>query len=64
MYHKEEISQKARIEKLQQDNADIHDIRKQYEVLEETLTIIPDCRKRLASARQDLEVMLVLFKWQ
>lgn len=60
-YQKEEQSQRNRIEKLKAAKADEHDVKKQYEVLEETLKMIPDCKQRLLSARSELEQLLVCY---
>jgi tubulin-specific chaperone A len=60
MYQKEYEKQQDRIAKLVQDNADVHDIRKQNEVLDETTMMIPDCKKRLAKAFKELQDMLVI----
>lgn len=49
-YLKELEVQKNRIAKL----TDEYDIRKQNEVLQETIQMIPDCKKRLENARMDL----------
>ncbi|KAI8138001.1 tubulin binding cofactor A [Fennellomyces sp. T-0311] len=54
-YGKEAEQQQKRIDKLIAENADEADVRKQKEVLEETLQMIPDVKKRFAKAYQDLE---------
>ncbi|KAI9105957.1 tubulin-specific chaperone A [Phlyctochytrium arcticum] len=53
-YKKEYAAQEARIAKLVADGADEHDVRKQQEVLEETNQMLPDCRRRITSAHNDL----------
>ncbi|KAJ3310869.1 hypothetical protein HDV04_004562 [Boothiomyces sp. JEL0838] len=58
MYEKEAQKQRDHIQKLQDQNADIHDINKQKEVLEETLMMLPDTKKRLFAAYKDLVEML------
>jgi tubulin-specific chaperone A len=60
MYQKEYETQKAHIAKLIATNADIHDIRKQNEVLDETSMMLPDCKQRLVKAFKELQDMLVL----
>ncbi|KAI3659709.1 hypothetical protein MP638_005183 [Amoeboaphelidium occidentale] len=57
-YLKEEETQKKRIERIKSEGADEHDIRKQYEVLQETEVMIPDCKKRLQKAKFELEKLL------
>ncbi|KAJ3063084.1 hypothetical protein HDU98_001052 [Podochytrium sp. JEL0797] len=54
-YEKEAVTQQARIDKLVAAEEDDHTVRKQKEVLEETTTMIPDCKNRLGAARADLE---------
>ncbi|ORZ03063.1 tubulin binding cofactor A [Syncephalastrum racemosum] len=54
-YGKEAEDQQKRIDKLVQAKADDADIRKQKEVLDETLQMIPDVKRRLAAAYKDLE---------
>ncbi|KAI8579287.1 hypothetical protein K450DRAFT_175207 [Umbelopsis ramanniana AG] len=63
-YGKELESQQKRIDKLIADGADEADVRKQKEVLEETVQMIPDVKRRLAAAVQELSTMVVrkLFK--
>ncbi|KAJ3273147.1 hypothetical protein HDV01_004787 [Terramyces sp. JEL0728] len=58
MYEKEAEQQRLHIQKLKDQDADIHDINKQNEVLEETLIMLPDCKKRLFTAYKDLVEML------
>ncbi|GAA5809974.1 hypothetical protein MFLAVUS_003389 [Mucor flavus] len=57
-YAKEAITQQERIDKLIAEGADEYDVRKQKEVLGETLQMIPDVKKRLANAYQDLQNQL------
>lgn len=54
VYQKEAVQQKARIEKLKAAGEDDHVLRKQEEVLQESLMIIPDCQRRLAKAFEEL----------
>ncbi|KAJ3299475.1 hypothetical protein HDV03_003005, partial [Kappamyces sp. JEL0829] len=58
MYEKESTQQKERIAKLVENGADIHDIRKQQEVLDETTQMLPDCKVRLAKAHRELAEMI------
>ncbi|KAI8047959.1 tubulin binding cofactor A [Gilbertella persicaria] len=57
-YAKEAEMQQKRIDKLIAENADEADIKKQKEVLAETHQMIPDVKKRLANAYQDLQNQL------
>ncbi|CAO3693654.1 unnamed protein product [Umbelopsis ramanniana] len=57
-YGKELESQQKRIDKLIADEADEADVRKQKEVLEETVQMIPDVKRRLAAAVQELSTMV------
>ncbi|KAI9277833.1 tubulin binding cofactor A [Sporodiniella umbellata] len=57
-YFKEAENQQQRIDKLVADGADEADVRKQKEVLEETFQMIPDVKKRLAAAHQDLALQI------
>ncbi|KAI9331149.1 tubulin binding cofactor A [Pilaira anomala] len=54
-YDKEAETQQKRIDNLIASGADEYDVRKQKEVLDETLQMIPDVKKRLAQAYQDLQ---------
>lgn len=53
-YEKEAEKQREKINKMKGDNADVHDIKKQEEVLAETLHMLPDTSKRLETAKLDL----------
>lgn len=55
VYKLEAEQQKARIDKMVSNGADSYDIKKQYEVLDECLAMIPDTEKRLKNAEKDLE---------
>nr|KAJ3422978.1 hypothetical protein HK105_005103 [Polyrhizophydium stewartii] len=61
-YGKEAEMQQARIDKLVAASADDADIRKQREVLAETTSIIPDTKRRLQAAHNDLASALLSFK--
>lgn len=54
MYEKEVKDQSAKVEKMKADEKDEYDIKKQIEVLEESKTMIPDCKRRLKTAYDDL----------
>ena len=53
-YQKEIQRDKDRIEKLRDNSAGEHTIRKQEEVLAETISMVPNTRKRLQDALEDL----------
>ncbi|XP_068693520.1 tubulin-specific chaperone A-like [Montipora foliosa] len=55
MYDKEVVEQSAKIEKMKAENKDEHDIKKQIEVLEESKIMIPDCKRRIKAAYNDLQ---------
>ncbi|KAJ3411083.1 hypothetical protein HDV05_002753 [Chytridiales sp. JEL 0842] len=57
-YEKEQTAQQARIDKLKAANEDMHTIRKQMEVLDETVQMLPDCRRRLTDAHQELQKLV------
>lgn len=54
MYEKEVKDQGAKVEKMKEENKDEYDIKKQIEVLEESKIMIPDCKRRLKTAYDDL----------
>ncbi|XP_026276985.1 tubulin-specific chaperone A [Frankliniella occidentalis] len=58
MYEKEAEEQRGRIQKFKDEGKDEHDIRKQEEVLLESLMMVPDCQRRLLKAYQDLKNIL------
>jgi tubulin-specific chaperone A len=53
-YQKEIVKDKDRIEKLRDNGAGEHEIRKQEEVLQETISMVPNTRKRLQDALEEL----------
>ncbi|RKP14340.1 tubulin binding cofactor A [Piptocephalis cylindrospora] len=57
-YFKEAEHQKARIQRMKDENKDEYDIKKQYDVLDDTLKIIPDVWKRYEQSRGQLEALL------
>eukprot|EP00126_Sphaerothecum_destruens_P002924 Sdes_comp16337_c0_seq1m5694 len=54
MYNKEAEKQRGRISRMKDEGKDEYDIKKQYEVLQETLDILPDVQKRLEEAKIQL----------
>lgn len=54
MYEKEVVDQSAKVEKMKADEKDEYDIKKQIEVLEESKIMIPDCKRRLKTAYNEL----------
>ncbi|KAJ3130971.1 hypothetical protein HK100_007092 [Physocladia obscura] len=54
-YEKEHVAQQERIDKLVAAGEDAHTVRKQREVLEETTVMIPDCKNRIAVAKDELQ---------
>lgn len=54
-YEKEADLQRQRVEKYKAEKKDEYDIRKQEEVLQESLMMIPDCQRRLVKAYDDLK---------
>lgn len=55
MYEKEAKDQEAKIERMKTEGKDEHDIKKQREVLQESITMIPDCKRRYQKALQELD---------
>lgn len=58
VYEKEAEQQKNRIQKIKDEGQDEHNIRKQEEVLQESLMMVPDCQRRLVKAYADLKTTL------
>ncbi|CAH1253852.1 TBCA [Branchiostoma lanceolatum] len=58
MYGKEVLKEEERLEKFKSEGKDDHDIKKQEEVLQESKMMIPDCRRRLDTAYDDLKKTL------
>lgn len=58
VYEREVEEQKDNIEKFKQKGKDEYDIRKQEEVLQECLMMIPECKRRLFKAVEDLQKVL------
>ncbi|XP_076766991.1 tubulin-specific chaperone A-like [Xylocopa sonorina] len=57
-YEKEAAQQRERIQKLKEQDKDGYDIKKQEEVLQESLMMVPDCQRRLVKAFQELKKIL------
>lgn len=55
VYEKEAEQQRTRVAKLKEDKKDEYDIRKQEEVLQECLMMVPDCMRRLGVAYEELK---------
>ena len=45
-YEKETEKEKQRLEKFRHENRDEHDLKKQQEVINESMMMIPDCQRR------------------
>lgn len=57
-YIKEETQQRAKVEKMREDGKEESDIKQQVDVLNETLTVLPDARNRLATFAKELQQFL------
>ncbi|XP_068609008.1 tubulin-specific chaperone A [Brachionichthys hirsutus] len=57
-YKTEAKQQKEKVERLKTEEADKYVIKKQVEVLQESEMMIPDCRRRLTTAHEDLLQLL------
>lgn len=58
MYEKDVDAQRQRLQKFKDEGKDEHNIRKQEEVLRESLFMVPDCQRRLAKAFNELKLLL------
>ncbi|KRT81287.1 hypothetical protein AMK59_6254, partial [Oryctes borbonicus] len=58
VYEKEAETQQQRIEKYKKEGKDEYDVRKQEEVLQESLMMVPDCQRRLVKAYDELKQIL------
>jgi len=54
-YAKEVVTEQARLEKLRGDGADDHVLRKQEEVIQECIMMVPDSKRRYAFFRFPLQ---------
>lgn len=57
-YKEESCQLEAKIEKMKSEGVDEYTVKKQQEVLQESLMMIPDCHKKLVPAIQDLQNLL------
>eukprot|EP00743_Colponemidia_sp_Colp-15_P011460 GILK01012789.1.p1 GENE.GILK01012789.1~~GILK01012789.1.p1 ORF type:complete len:112 (-),score=31.40 GILK01012789.1:96-431(-) len=57
-YHKEEIRERERLETIRSNGGDSHDLKKQEEVIGETVQMIPEVRRRLQMALEELQSFL------
>uniref|UniRef100_A0A0B7AZ25 Tubulin-specific chaperone A n=1 Tax=Arion vulgaris TaxID=1028688 RepID=A0A0B7AZ25_9EUPU len=57
-YEVEVVQLEERLEKMKADGKDEHDIKKQYEVLQESRCMVPDTLKRLKKAAAELNDLL------
>ncbi|KAH0951805.1 hypothetical protein HN011_008589 [Eciton burchellii] len=57
-YEKEAALQRDKIQKLKEQDKDDYDIRKQEDVLQESLMMVPDCQRRLVKAFEELKKIL------
>lgn len=55
VYEREVETQQQRIERFKKEGKDEYDIRKQEEVLQECLMMVPDCQRRLLKAYDELK---------
>eukprot|EP00736_Rhodelphis_marinus_P005520 Rmarinus@m.28292 len=53
-YQQEKAKQESRIEQMKKDGKGEHEIRKQEEVLQETVVMLPDTRMRLSQYMEEL----------
>ncbi|KPJ21188.1 Tubulin-specific chaperone A [Papilio machaon] len=54
LYEKEAEQQKNKVQKLKDEGQDEHDIRKQEEVLQESLMMVPDCQRRYLTYKSNI----------
>jgi len=57
-YEKETVQEQARLQKMKDNNEDEYNIKQQEKVLQESQMMIPDCRKRLQTAYEELKEIL------
>lgn len=58
VYEQEAEEQKAKVERLKQEGRDEYEMRRQVDVLQECLMMIPDSKRRLVKAYEDLDNVL------
>ncbi|KAL1117820.1 hypothetical protein AAG570_004135 [Ranatra chinensis] len=57
-YEKEVKTEEARLQRFKDEGKDESDIKKQEEVLQETVCMVPDCQRRLQKAYEELQSIL------
>ncbi|XP_037609464.1 tubulin-specific chaperone A [Sebastes umbrosus] len=57
-YKKELVQQQEKVDRMKAEAGDEYVLRKQIEVLQESKMMIPDCRRRLTKAHEDLVQIL------
>jgi tubulin-specific chaperone A len=57
-YEGEALQQQTRIDRMISDNADEHEVRKQRQVLSETVRMLPECQQRYDRAIQELKALI------
>ncbi|KAI1301924.1 Tubulin-specific chaperone A [Halotydeus destructor] len=58
VYEKELERELLRLTQMEAANKDVHDLQYQKKVIEESKMMIPDCRKRICNAYNDLKILL------
>lgn len=58
MYQKEAQQIKDKIKKMQDEGQEVYYIKKQDGLLQETLSVIPDCQKRFDNAYSELKALI------
>merc|ERR1711937_1021355 len=58
MYEKEAQEQAEKVEKMKAEGRDEYDIKKMMEVQKESLSMVPDCQRRLETAYKELSMIL------
>lgn len=61
VYEKEAEQQRKRIQKIKDEGQDEHNIRKQEEVLQESLMMVPDCQRRYVWKKKPFPVKTIVF---
>ncbi|KAK6345339.1 hypothetical protein TWF718_007257 [Orbilia javanica] len=59
-YHKELVSQKARLQRMEENNEDEYEIKQQKKVIAETEQMIPTVQQKLEQAVEAVELQLEL----
>lgn len=62
LYEKEAEQQKNKVQKLKDEGQDEHDIRKQEEVLQESLMMVPDCQRRYVNYITTIYIFTMAYK--